>query len=375
MGDDNRLHLGPVGAPSARAPETPVEEPAAAPEPAEQAVPRMTKQTSFAEQISLSGRHPVLLFGTAESGKSTLLISLINSMAQNDKHINISLGDRIFSRGDPEAERHYQRAIEFYQRYSKEFAAGSQLPTTNVEKPFFIPIDIRPANGPTARFAFLEGKGDWINPIPGDSGAMFQELKPEIIDLLKHFSAVASVIYVAPFSIGEAITGSTDESDTGLNGAIIKYEESRSLPERDSHLFVLAKWDTFAPPDKNDPLFSHVEGDEVAALLAERFPQSWARFRNLPLRPNSGRRFFMQYAAGHITGGIVRRPPPRYREVFDRYPRSVWNWLYTNAVEALAEGGKGPEQTPPPLFPEALPVKPPRPTIIERILALLSGRK
>ncbi|MCW3838463.1 hypothetical protein ACFQ1E_20695 [Sphingomonas canadensis] len=386
MSDSDRtpLHLGPAGAPKepqAKPGAAAQPEPQARSEPPRSAPPplppqvdpraaatRASKASSFAEQITSSGRHPVILFGTGESGKSTLLISLINCLAQNDRRINISLGARIFSQSDTIAEQYYQQAIMFYERYTRDFAEGTQLPATLVEKPYFIPIDVRPPDGPEVKLAFLEGRGDWIRPLDGDSGPVFQDLKPEIIDLLTHYSSNASVIYVAPYTIGEG----TRESDTGLCGAIVKYQYHRNLPERDCHLFTLAKWDTFAEPLKDDPKFASVEDVEVAEILMQRYPTSWARFKNLPIDPDSGRRYFMQYASGHIVGGIVRDPPEKHRSTFDRYPRTMWNWIYANALEAgqgASRWGKRPY-----LFPEVLPVEPPKPSIIDQIYAMLGRR-
>lgn len=351
--------------------------PAAAADPEGMAAPAMPDapgdpgSARLADHLERTGRHPVIVFGIGASGKSTMLMSLIQALNRCSE-VNIYLGDPIFPADDPEAEEAHEQAIIFFERDAQQFALGEPVPPTRYEKPYFIPVDVqRKSDGRTVRLALLEGKGEWYAPIRGGKGSMFPKFKQDIADLLSFYGESLSVLWVAPFSVGGSKEEDTQDSDLGLMGALNEYRKLRRAISQDFHLFLLTKWDCKAEPLADDPSFSVVTARKVEANLAERYPNSWPNYQGLALKTN-GRRFFMQYSSGHIVKNRVKVPPQRHRSSFDRYPRTVWNWLFGNATLTQLDTDHPRERTT--LFPDVLP-QPRKPvTFTERISRVLLAR-
>ena len=291
------------------------------------------RANSFAERLRLSGRHPVLVFGTSTSGKSTLLVSLFHCLSKN-RDINVRLGEPIFDVGTAAGRATHDQATDLFDRRVSAFEEGVVLNSTFLEHPFFVPVDVQP-RGQTEpiRFAFMEARGEWFDPSQEDTGSIYRAMKEEIAEVLRNYPDAISVIHVAPYSILDDTNASTRESDKGLNGAIKSYLKHRDAKDQDFHLFLLTKWDQCAAPMKDSPRFSRVRAAEIKSVLNARYPRAWAEYHAMPLNGPVVRRYFMQYAAGHIRDGVVWDPPERHKHTFDRYPRTLWNWLYGNATE------------------------------------------
>ena len=337
---------------------------AAAPEPARRA-------DSLADHLERTRRHPVIVFGIGASGKSTMLMSLVQALNRCPE-VNIYLGDPIFPEGHPEAAAEHEQAINFFERDAQKFAIGELVPATRHDRPFFIPVDVqRRSDGRTVRLALLEGRGEWYAPIRGGTGSMFPKFKEDIADIISFYGESLSVLWVAPFSVGGGKDEDTQDSDLGLKGAINEYRRLRQSIAQDFHLFLLTKWDCKAPPLADDAGFSVVTAAKVEQLLEERYPNSWPDYQGLTLK-TTGRRFFMQYSSGHIVQDRVKVPPQRHRSAFDRYPRTVWNWLYGNATLTQIDADHGRERAN--LFPDVMPRPMRRASLGERLSRLLVGR-
>lgn len=329
----------------------------------------------MADRLREKGFHPVIVLGTTASGKSTLLSSLIGYL-KTEPSASISIGEWIVPPDSPYGEYHLKEYQLFFHHSVQNFLNGIGHAKTMLNYPVFIPVVVRPGNGlPDVKFAFLESPGEWYLPKP-ETAAFFQPLKQEILDVLFHFPGRLSVLHVAPFTTvdgyGNNLTDfdnsqGRSDSDLGLLGAIKSYENVRATPHKDSHLFLFTKWDLYAKPHAAGEKFSQPDPEELSALLYERFNQSWTAFQSMAIGDTKGRRSYMQYCAGLISGNEVRRMEDEIRPILQRYPRTVWNWLYTNATTKDGQPGQA-------LFRDVLPVPPRKPTLLDHAMRLLGTK-
>jgi hypothetical protein len=300
---------------------------------------------SLAQQLQDTERHPVIVFGATAAGKSTMLMSLIDYLKQEGGNVGvgIELGEHIYPPAHPRRKTAHEAAINFYERHHENFRRDRQILRATVgDFPFYIPIDVTPTKrGSSAvKFAFLEGKGEWYERAPTKTGTRYQELKPEVYEVLENYALGLSVIFVAPYLVNNQDGSRLGDYGIGLLGMLQKYKHHRTAMQadsvkKDSLLFLLAKWDLYCDPLKNPQAFSQVRPDEVSQVLQGLYRESWNEFRALS-QSRTGRRFFMQYVAGNIGNGIVQEPPDELRPTFERYPKVLLNWLYGNATRFAA---------------------------------------
>jgi hypothetical protein len=323
----------------------------------------------MADRLREKRYHPVMLFGTTSSGKSTLLASLLAYIrADNNSNVSIGLGEWIVRPNSPYGESQFKDAQAFFHRTVVEFQNGKAPVQTRSEFPFYIPVTFKPGNGlPDMKFAFLESRGEWYKP-KRETDAYYEPFHHEISDVLNYYPAGLSIIYVAPYTTLDGPPAFHDDeddlhdSDEGLYGAMKSYEETRNSPQRDQHLYLLSKWDRYARPNGPDNKFSHPDRQEMESLLDEKFNQSWPAYQNMALRQPAGRRSFMQYCAGQFSGQEIRRIDEDLKPIMYRYPRTVWNWLYGSAMAINGNPGLT-------LYRDVLPPPPPpKPSLWDRIL-------
>lgn len=329
-------------------------------------------QGSLANSLMAQNRHPVLIFGASTSGKSTLLMALFQNLKLNPE-IDIQFGAPITGPSDTIGSVLYNDAKTFFEDHANDFLLeGKLLDSTRPEQPFFIPIDVQARQDrEPIKFAFLEGYGEWYQPNARGAKSMFQEFRPEIIDVLAHYPDKLSIIFVAPYSLGT--DGSFDNEqqrncDTGLVGVIQRYLHHRVAKLQDSHLFLLTKWDLYIDPMTEDARFSTVEPEDVERILAERYTQSWPAFQAMPIGGDVIRRHFMQYSAAPISGGMVRKPAARHVDTFDRYQKTVWNWLIGNATQISEKANATGRRIRRVLFREVEPEKAERLTVVRSVV-------
>jgi hypothetical protein len=291
------------------------------------------------QRLHAINRHPVLMFGTTSSGKSTILMSFIANLMQNPD-VSITLGEPIYPAGHERRDEAHRFALEFFERRAQDFIYGrSMLRTTEIPYPMFLPIDIQRSRDPLpVKFAFLEGKGEWYEPSAAARGSLYQELRDEVADVLKFYDSPLSGIFVAPCSDMDDVQR-LRENDTGLMGALNAYRRYRMRRDDDSLLFLLTKWDIQANPI-NNPKFGHLDGAEVSGVLDTQYPDSWRAFQAMPRPLRNDHRFFMQYCAGYLVEEANRPPPMAKKAIFDRYPRTLLNWLYGNGTR-ISIGSSG----------------------------------
>jgi hypothetical protein len=296
--------------------------------------------------------HPVLLFGTAQSGKSLALASILSYALENkNSKIAHTLIDFNYPRSHPAHQTAKNWAKEFYYKDVANFQKdpSAKAEPTRRGHPFFVPIravfgsnDDKPE---VARFAFLESVGEWIHRKA--DGYTFDELKPDIVEILKNYSNPISVIFVAPSTHDNLLNDdAVKESHQCIAHCMNRYVELRKRNYGDNLLLLLSRWDAKYRPDAADTSdevdnFAHATSSTVIDALGS-YPWAWMTFSNLPF-VSRGSRALVQYAPTWIIDG-VRTNEGRFRPVFNQFNRTTWNWLYGNVFvenNERSRGGRG----------------------------------
>lgn len=331
--------------------------------------------TSLSENLERTNRHPVLIFGSSRSGKSSLILSLIRSL-QAARTVDVELGEPVLDRADPKSAEKHQLAKRLYDWQSYLLDKGQAIDANR--DAFFVPLDIRPRNSllPPVKLAFLDSVGEsWVPFEDEENPDFYKAFSPEIVELLQTFSYAITVICIAPYSISSRHDRDTRASNFGLLGALRGYKEFRTLRRKDFHLLLFTKWDQFAPPLDSKTLFDLVGPGDVDPVLSDRYRQAWGAFQAIPLEgPAQERRAFMQYSSGYYVEGRPRQPPASFAASFDRYPRTVLNWLYGNATQFKVAGDAGAWTLRKILFEDVVHPGEPRVTMTDRLAALLTSR-
>lgn len=312
------------------------------------------------QRLEEDERHPVVVFGSSKSGKSTLIMSMINALEKSgrkgDVGVGVSFGSSFYAKRDINGEAQMRAARYFYEAASTNFILGREaLNTTQDELPFFIPLDlrIRGSGLKPVKLAILDGRGEWYEPTRSGPEP-FQDIKEYIVEVMKNYTRGISVICVAPFSLGPSDEDNVRNSDAGLWAALNKYQELRSDSDDDALLFLLSKWDQVATPGRDDE-FTHLTGEDVVTVAERRYSRAWDAFRNLRVGEDDWeKRCFMQYSACRFVEGRPSISPDLEKD-FLRYPRTVLNWIYGNARRFEFSVGRQVTELPLNLFPDVIP--------------------
>jgi len=296
----------------------------------------VNRQSSLSEELNRKGYHPVMIFGTRATGKSSLLASLFYYLQSDPESPAIALqGEFVIPTDTSYGQSVADAASHFLNHVVNNFHDGISTATTQDEQPFFVPVVLRPNNGqPEVKLAFLESKGEWY-AIQRDSKNLYPRLKTEVAEVYEKFPKGISILLIAPYVIGEAYSdqGKTEwaqqemrDSDTALFGALQAYQMHRVQRNLDKYLFLLTKWDAHTQSIIEKDFIDPRHG-VVSKLISERYPKSWTLFQNM--QPTVVR--CMQYCAG-IMSGNVRVPIPQHlKPIMNRFPQRLWQWLYFNS--------------------------------------------
>jgi len=303
---------------------------------------RSDAEISLARSLIEKQYHPVMLFGTAASGKSSMLASLFHYL-QNDPRSEAicMLGEWILPVETKEGADVAELVSRFFHHAVMNFNTGKAVPRTRSEVPFFIPIVLRSKHGkPDIRLAFLESAGENYK-IQQESVEYFPRLKNQILDVYRNFPSALSILVVAPYTLKDAYTDQEieqaddplfQEVDQSLYGALQSYQQNRRWLDIDNYMFVLTKWDVYAGGLAN-PEFSNPPNGLVEKIIQERYRLSWNFYRTMPKSGNSNS---MQYSSGLITGESVIAIPENLKPFISKFPRALWNWLYINASGGIS---------------------------------------
>ena len=291
---------------------------------------------TLAAEMDAQGYHPVIIFGSANSGKSTLLGSLFSYLQiDTTKGVGIYLGDPLVSQGREAKDL----AESFFYQSIQEFLDGTGHVGTKIRHPFFIPIIIKPPHLPEMRFAFMESNGEWYGP-QKDTGKYFPELKEEINSILQHYQKGISFIHLAPFTQINAWANNQDGLDVdrdhinnaslALVGAFNAYEHLRVFKNDDAHMFLITKWDASGKDDLIERL-EFVAFEDVESVASNVYTKGFAAFNNLKL--DMAQKNLMQYCSGIMSVRNIIKASAELKPILNRYPQTMWNWLYGNATK------------------------------------------
>jgi hypothetical protein len=308
-------------------------------------------------EVERNSIHPVIIFGTAQSGKTLMLQSLIyEARTRLASLLSASLGASIFPPDYPESLRRYEKARDLINDGVRNFRDGILGGVTQAEEPFFVPVDLRvtrsAAVNENIRFAFLESVGEWLG-YKKDGKRVFRELHPEIASILAQYSWPMSIIFVAPTIAGHN-DKEFDDHCACLANAMENYDRLRSSKQGDNLLLLVSKWDALHSPES--PMFSSATGSDVHDLVSKWYP-IWSTYAHTIQGVRSSAKALMPYSAAWISDQrTVRRKGP-HESAFSHFNKTLWNWLYANAQEAsafrVANGAVSGARAV--LFPETLP--------------------
>lgn len=293
--------------------------------------------------------HPVLIFGTSLSGKSLALASLLSYTQQDElSRIVHNLIDFTYPASHP-ARKDVKDWAEYF--YYKEVTNFQQNPyakaePTRREHPFFLPIKtvfrLEDGRAEVARFAFLESVGEWLHPEA--DGYTFRELRPDIVEILENYSNPISVIFVAPATRDDLLDETkVKQSHHCVEHFMKRYVHHRKRNHRDNLLLLISRWDAKYRPDTSDASDSADEFARPTSSIVigalDNYPWAWSTFSNLSADDvPRGSRALLQYAPTWIKDG-KRTPEGRFHPIFNRFNRTVWNWLYGNVFIENDESG------------------------------------
>lgn len=294
-------------------------------------------KVDLAKELVKKGYHPILIFGTRASGKTSLLASLFHYLQSDPESPAIIVrGEWIVPLETTYGLTVSEAASRFLGHVLNNFHDGEAAPMTQDEFPFYIPVILRPNNGqPEVRLAFLESRGEWYQ-IDKNSKDLFPQLREEVSDIYQNFPNGISILLIAPFVIGEAYAESSSsdntfkemrDSDTALFGALQSYQMFRQNRELDRYLFILTKWDAHTRSIVDKDFITPPRG-MVSYLISERFPKSWTLFQNM----QSSEAQSMQYSSGLMSGNARVEVPEHLRPNMYKFPQMLWRWLYANAT-------------------------------------------
>jgi hypothetical protein len=324
--------------------------------------------------------HPVILCGTSQAGKTTMLASLCAFLSTCGT-ASFDFGEWYDQGDSSEAREQLDEAQRFFRDMVYQFRHGVAPDGTHFHLPYIVPlkitatnIDMMPRGGDgrprSAKFAIMDMRGEFFKPNPVD---IFRPMHAETEALLHAFERGISMVYLAPVSridgytgqngqhephqVADGTTAFLEDPDAALVNAIKGYERVRPTRAHDRHLYILSKWDLHTHGPESDE-FATPDERAVESILQRQFASSWAAFR--AMRAAQRAKWFMQYSAGVISGRQIIQPQGESVESMRRYSKVIWNWLYEGAARS------GEQEGAPLLFPDIVPK---RASWYERLLA------
>lgn len=298
----------------------------------------------IAEKMQDHGFHPVVIFGSPYSGKSTMLQSLFGClMTEVDQGIGIYLDESMIPEGTAYGRFARESAHAFFYRGMQEFIDGKGEQKTRARFPFFIPVRIVPPNKPEVRIAFMESDGEWYKPNK-DTPRYYKELREEINGILLNYQRGITFLHVAPYTQLKTWTsekGSEEQNkqeirdaDSALVGALNSYESVRPFKTDDSHMMIMTKWDARKPNGQHESLeeaLLNVSDESLSSALVSQYQQGFSVFNSLKIPKD--RKRLMRYCAGIMREREVVPPKtPELQAALNQYRQNLWNWIYSNAT-------------------------------------------
>lgn len=314
----------------------------------------------LALHVEAGGYHPVILFGNAASGKTSLLLSLFATIkTEPELHTGLFLGEPILDLDTEYGRYLHENSEQFFGQKTQDFIEGKAAPKTALQFPFFVPITFRPDNKPEMKFAFMESNGEWYRP-DRSSGRLFPALRRQIEDFISNYQGGITFIHLIPYTqravysaAAEKVSDAAEIQDASLaiSGALQAYEKIRINKQNDRHLMLVTKWDAHSPPNVSKYEVLTETSDDVARFANESYAQALTTFRGIGL--HAAQMFLNSYCAGLMNemGVLVLKQSNELRSAVINYPVKLWEWLYRGALEASDQFVVDPFPAPPPRSP------------------------
>ena len=307
--------------------------------------------SQLAAAMEAADYQPVVLFGTAASGKTSLLLSLL-AIARTETALDtgVFLGEPIL-RPDSDYGRYLvENAEEFFGRKTQEFIEHRAPASSKIALPFFVPIAFRPRLGREVKFAFMESNGEWYRP-DRDSSRLFKRLKGQIEDFISQYQGGIIFIHLVPYTQRPVYGANPDPADDAsqineaslaISGALQAYESVRVNKRNDRHIMLVTKWDAHRPPDADRLDILNGDREDVEAIVKHRYAAAFNSYRGLSLEPSQ--LHLNGYIAGLMNeqGTVGLRRDDELRATVVRYPINLWRWLYKSALANVGETGTDP---------------------------------
>ena len=290
---------------------------------------------SLGRSLSSSGFHPVLIFGTSATGKTTFLTSMLSFFTSTpDVGVTITLGDPI-STSEVGLKAH-ESSEKLFHLQVNDYLNGRAALQNQEGFPFFVPVELRKSRShELTRIALMESSGELWGVDRRNN--FVQALREEIIDVYVNYPYPITVIMVVPYAMSEGYTGDDPnendkekfrESDIALHQTLQIYQRYRPPRIRDNFYFILTKWDLHTQILASEE-FLNPDDEVVRDLVRERFPRAFGHFENM-----SGDNLAQctPYSAGLIGGTKILEIPKNLKPALDEFPYRLWRWIYANAT-------------------------------------------
>lgn len=280
--------------------------------------------------------HPVLIFGTRATGKTTFLTSMLAFFtSMPDVGVTVTMGDQLSNSGAGVLA--HESAERLFHLQVGDFINGTAPAVTQEAFPFFVPLELRKAGLQSiTKIALMDSSGELWNVQSKKNNV--QELRSEIVDIYTNYPKPLSVLVVVPYAVSEGYTGNdtgtADEdefktSDASLLQTLQIYQKNRPVGIKDQFYFVLTKWDMHTQMIASEEFFDPDE-ELVAELVEQRFPRSFNFFKGMS-HGNAAR--CTPYSAGLIGGTKVLEIPRDLKPVLQEFPYRLWRWIYANSTD------------------------------------------
>lgn len=335
----------------------------------------------LAQAMADGGYHPVILFGTNFSGKTSLLLSLFSTIVTDPGlQCGLSLCDPLLGGAGRVGRTLHDEADHTFSVKTQAFMEGVKIPKTNVALPFFIPVELRSSEGPPVRFAFLESNGEWYRPNRSATASsatgerLFPALRSELEDFIASYQGGMTFLYLLPYTQMEVYKERDQRLDAdevqsaslAIVGVLRAYDRIRAnCRSEDRHLMLVTKWDAHSVRAADRAEAIEEDPEIVRDFCNRRYAQAIATFQGIGIDPEH--RHLNAYCAGMINenGMLQLRHDDDARAVITSYPVKLWSYLYRNALTASDQPARSP-----------FPAPPPQPFLIQlwnRLLGFVSG--
>lgn len=347
-GDKFSLENGPPGRPDAAAsPGLDQPEPAHSWRPTSSTAYQLDAKDVDASGANLAGDmedknyQPVILFGNAFSGKTSLLLSLLASV-KTETHLDtgLFLAEPLLARDTLYGRYQSEQSEAFFGRKTQEFIQGTASPKTAIDLPFFVPVTLRPRNRLESTLAFMESNGEWYRPVHG-SDKLYPALRQQIEDFIASYQGGIIFIHLLPYTQQAVRSANADttndaqevrDASLAVVGAVHAYQRLRVDKKKDVHLMLVTKWDAHEPGADRAAVLGEEDSEAVNAFARDRYDQVVTTLRGIGLEPNQV--MLNAYCAGLINerGVLALRRDNDLRDVVMQYPINLWRFLYKQAL-------------------------------------------